>query len=170
MRMKTRSFTPRAGLQAQCAAVTRTEVVVTLFVAVCLAGLLLWDSARAFRGPGPREVRCLNNLKQVMDALSLYTQDNQDLFPPNPDDGNMLPGYNWCPGDAGMGGEQFNPDILADGRYCLVAPYLRSNVQVFHCTADSRTAVASHPLLQRQQRCAWRPRLDILTFSVTIAL
>lgn len=137
--MRTRSFTPRAGRQAQCAAVTRTEVAVMLFVALALAGLLLALGATVSRTRSER-VRCLSNLRQVMGALSLYTHDNRDLFPPNPDDGNMLPDYNWCPGDAGISGsEQFNPDILADGRYCLVAPYLQSNAQVFRCTLDWRT-------------------------------
>jgi hypothetical protein len=137
--MSTRLFSPRAGRQAQCAAATRTEVVVIVVVALALAGLLLALGATVSRTRSQR-VRCLSNLRQVMGALSLYTHDNQDLFPPNPDDSNMFPGYNWCPGDAGIAGsEQFNPDILAQGRYCLVASYLQSNAHVFHCTLDWRT-------------------------------
>lgn len=74
-----------------------------------------------------------------MSAVSFYTQDNDDFFPPNPDDGNIRPGHNRCPGQAGRGAPQeFDTHILCDTNLCLIAPYLRSNVSVFRCTMDTR--------------------------------
>src|SRR5690348_9169810 len=88
---------------------------------------------------GSKAVRCRNNLRQLMNALLLYTSDNHELFPPNPDDGTTTPGYTWCAGQAGIGGaDEFDPDILRDPKRTLVAPYLNGNVSVFHCTADPR--------------------------------
>ncbi len=36
-------------------------------------------------------------------AMTMYTHDNHDLFPPNPDDGNTVPGHEWVAGQAGGG-------------------------------------------------------------------
>ena len=38
-----------------------------------------------------------------MIAMTLYINENNDYFPPNPDDGNKVPGHNWVGGDAGKG-------------------------------------------------------------------
>jgi len=74
-----------------------------------------------------------------MVAITLYADENNDFFPPNPDDGNTIPGYNWCEGQAGVGGPQeFNPDILEDPKQSLLMPYLRGQVSVFHCPGDKR--------------------------------
>ena len=34
----------------------------------------------------------------MMTAMHLYTGDNNEFFPPNPDGGKTDPGYNWCAG------------------------------------------------------------------------
>lgn len=82
---------------------------------------------------------CLNNGKQMMVALMLYTGDNDEYFPPNPDDGNTIPGYNWCGGSAGIGqAQEFDPDILKDPTRSLLANYLNKEVSVFHCPSDKR--------------------------------
>ncbi len=82
---------------------------------------------------------CLSQGKQMITAMLLYTSDYNDFFPPNPDDGNTIAGYNWCPGSAGIGGPQeFNPDVLADPTRSLLITYLGGNVSVFRCPADLR--------------------------------
>jgi len=74
-----------------------------------------------------------------MGAVTMYTHDNHELFPPNPDDGTTFPGYSWCAGQAGIGGaDEFNPELVRDPKRNLTAPYLRGEVKVFHCAADSR--------------------------------
>jgi len=57
----------------------------------------------------------LCNGKQIMMAMTLYTGDNNEFFPSNPDDGNTDAGYNWCAGQTGIHGPQdFDPDVLKD--------------------------------------------------------
>lgn len=74
-----------------------------------------------------------------MVAMFLYTDDSHGFFPPNPDDGNVIPGYNWCSGQAGIGqAEEFNPDVLRNPKLSFLITYLSGNITVFHCPGDIR--------------------------------
>jgi prepilin-type N-terminal cleavage/methylation domain-containing protein len=120
------------------AAFTLIELLVVIAIIAILASLLLpvLSNVKAKAQGG----YCMNNGKQMMLAVHLYTGDNNELFPPNPDDGTLLFGYNWCPGEAGVGdADEFDADILADPRRSLLAPYLGKNVAVFKCPADVRS-------------------------------
>ena len=69
----------------------------------------------------------------------MYTHDDHDMFPPNPDDGGTTPGYTWCTGQAGVGSrDEFNPDLMKDSLRNLLASYVGTNVSVYRCTADTR--------------------------------
>ena len=82
---------------------------------------------------------CMNQGKQLILAMTMYTHDYRDLFPPNPDDGNTIPGHNWVSGNAGIGGNcQFNPDVLKDEKLSLLYAYLKGDISVFHCPSDRR--------------------------------
>jgi prepilin-type N-terminal cleavage/methylation domain-containing protein/prepilin-type processing-associated H-X9-DG protein len=118
-------------------AFTLIELLVVISIIAILAALLLPALSRAKqRAQG---ALCLSRGKQMMLAVTQYTGDNSEFFPPNPDDGNTLPGYNWCAGDAGIGGgEEFNPDVLKDPARSLVVTYLSGNVDLFRCPADKR--------------------------------
>jgi prepilin-type processing-associated H-X9-DG protein len=77
-----------------------------------------------------------------MTAMTMYTSDFRDLLPPNPDDGNTIAGHNWCSGQAGRGGSsEFDPDLLKDPDHSMLAPYLKGNVTVFRCPADTRAGL-----------------------------
>lgn len=126
----------------QESAFTLTELLVVLAMIVLLFVMLI--PAGAKDRPASESARCLNNFRQLMTAMSMYTHENRDFFPPNPGDGNDSPGQNWCPGTAGAGQvEEFNPDILADSRYSLLASYVSSNAALFRCTCDTRVGVYS---------------------------
>ena len=129
-----------AARPARSAGFTLIELLVVIAVLGLLAALLLPVFSHARQKA--QGTYCLNNGRQLMTALTLYTSDFHDLFPPNPDDANTIPGHNWCSGDAGRGRrDEFNPDLLKDPTRCLVAPYLHGNTTVFHCPGDTRTGL-----------------------------
>jgi prepilin-type N-terminal cleavage/methylation domain-containing protein/prepilin-type processing-associated H-X9-DG protein len=119
-------------------AFTLLELLITVAIIGILASMIL--PALSKSKASAQGAYCLNNGKQMMVAISLYTDDNQGFFPPNPDDGNTNAGYNWCCGSAGIGQPQeFNPDILKDASRSLLISYLKGDVTIFRCPADTRS-------------------------------
>ena len=132
-------------------AFTLIELLVVIAIIAILAALLLPVLSKVKqRAKGSI---CMSNGKQMMMAMTLYTGDNNDFYPPNPDDGNTLPGYNWCSGNAGIGGPQeFNPDVLTDPSRSLLISYLVQSAKLFRCPSDLRMGLytGSNPALQGQ--------------------
>jgi len=125
------------GLRPLAKGFSLIELLVVISVIAILAALLLPALSRSKQKA--QGIYCLNNGKQMMTAITMYTSENHDFFPPNPDDGNAPQGHNWCSGSAGVGQpEEFNPSLLSDPARSLVAPYLNGNVAVFHCPGDKR--------------------------------
>jgi prepilin-type processing-associated H-X9-DG protein len=117
---------------------TLIDLLALLAVGAVLAVTIL--PALAGSRTKSESVRCLSNLNQIMDAMLMYTHDNHDFFPPNPDDGTFQAGYHWCTGFVGISEPQeFNPDFLANPSYDLILNYIGTNISLFRCTADSRT-------------------------------
>jgi len=118
-------------------AFTLIELLVVIGIIGILAALLLPTFGRAKRRA--QGVICSNNGKQMMTAMNMYCSDQNEFFPPNPDDGNQAPGHNWCPCHAGPGQpNEFDADVLRDPSKSLLAPYLSGNMSVFKCPADKR--------------------------------
>src|SRR6266568_1947143 len=85
-------------LWMQPAAFTLVELLVVL--GVLTFGAMLLIPALAHTRPNVRSTQCLNNMRQLMAAMTMYPHDNSDLFPPNPDAAYLTPGYNWVAGNA----------------------------------------------------------------------
>lgn len=106
--------------------------VMSLMIVIVLPTLARDQAANA-------NIVCLRQMSQLAKAMTMYAADFRDYLPPNPDDGNTVVGYNWCPGQAGRNGAQeFNPDILKDNKRALLANYLGEDVSVYRCALDLR--------------------------------
>ena len=91
--------------------------------------MFTYDFLRQFKG----DPRC-----QTFGVGAIGSRD-QAMLPPNPDDGNKVPGHNWAGGQAGEGGpDEFNPDVLKDPDRSLLISYVGGNVALFRCPADKR--------------------------------
>jgi prepilin-type processing-associated H-X9-DG protein len=124
--------------------------MVELMVVIATTGILvvLVLPALGFSKARPQAVDCLNNFNQLVKACAMYTGDNHQFYPPNPDDGGTDPGYEWCagnaegwtapipsPDDSAEAGDQ---EYLTNPEYNSLAPYLARNPLPFKCPADWR--------------------------------
>jgi prepilin-type N-terminal cleavage/methylation domain-containing protein len=146
-------------------AFTLIELLLVIAIIAILTAMLLPALSRAKQSA--QGATCLNNGKQMLLAMTLYTTEFNEFYPPNPDDGNTIPGHNWCSGHAGIGeAEEFNPDVLKDPTRSLLINYLGGNATLFRCPADRRTGIyqGTNSALQGQMVPAAR------TFSMSQAV
>src|ERR1051325_8061974 len=128
-------------------AITFVELLVVLAVLALVVCVLV--TARAASRPNFQGALCLNNLKQLMAAFTMYTHDYRDIFPPNPDTISTVPAGNWVGGSQsgwmpyGASGspDAGNPDFITDPKWNLFAPYIHSNPSLYRCPFDPRVAI-----------------------------
>jgi len=134
-----------SNLLQERSAFTLLELLVVVLFMTLMVSMMIPALART--GPNPKDLQCLNNHRQIAAAVSMYTQDNHDLYPPNPDDGNIQLGHVWCPGnvetsrtaDPNAGGpDEFDPDLMKDPQRTIIAPYIANNPAIFVCPTDLR--------------------------------
>src|SRR5437762_7145154 len=124
---------------------TLIELLVVIAIIAILAGMLL--PALSKSKTKAQGIFCMNNGRQMIYALKLYSADFNDLMPPNPDDGNQSPYMNWCggglnaPNQAGGSTANTNYALFQDPKTASLAPYLGKNYQVYKCPADKSYSI-----------------------------
>jgi prepilin-type N-terminal cleavage/methylation domain-containing protein len=128
----------------QSRAFTLIELLIVLAVLALMVCLLA--TARAGSRPNSQGAVCLSNLKQLMAALTMYTHDNLEFFPPNPDTVTHVAGGNWVgdgedgwmPAGAAGNTDAGNADLLSGPRWNPLASYIRTNISLYRCPFDPR--------------------------------
>lgn len=121
-------------------AFTLIELLVVIVIIALLAALLLPSLSRA--KAKAQGIACLNNMKQLMLAWSMYVDDNNDQLVPNNPPGYSPHSNSWALGDISYGRpDGTNVDYIMGGREGSLGPYLKTHL-VFKCPSDrSRTTL-----------------------------
>jgi prepilin-type N-terminal cleavage/methylation domain-containing protein len=122
---------------------TLIELLVVIAIIAILAAMLLPALNRAKQKS--YGIACINNLKQLATAMTVYAGDYRDFWPlnnPGDDDLNLAnPPANYTPKvwAEGREGSNLTDEASADGmvsdKVSLIAPYVKTK-QVFRCPGD----------------------------------
>ena len=141
---KTRPSVAGISSNNRCA-FTLTELLIVMATLGILAVLVLPGLA----GPQPRSqaFQCLNNMRQMATAWTMYAGDNNERLTINTDPhvhGNNFFPYttanpSWISGSMDWSSGSFNTNIsyLINDKYSLLGRYLGNSAKVFACPAET---------------------------------
>ena len=135
-----------------------TLVELITVVALLALGAVVLAPALARTQPNTRAVQCLHNLSLLEEALSMYSADSHDSFPPNRDGGNAgkdLADASWAGGWEDLtvdNPDNTNTDLLINHAghpsAAYVGQYLKTAAP-FRCPADTSQAIEGRALMNR---------------------
>jgi prepilin-type N-terminal cleavage/methylation domain-containing protein len=126
---------PEPRVRLGLSAFTLLELMVVVAIIAILASLLL--PALRLAKIKAQGTYCMNNGHQIVVAAWLYSDENSDWLPPNPQEGSI----GWVTGDITRYPDATNIWYLTDPRYAKLGPYTRS-AKVWKCPSDHGTTRA----------------------------
>ena len=156
---------PRLTSCRKPAAFTLLELLVVLCVLALLASIVIPGQAHA--RSGGQAFQCLNNLRQLMGANSLYCADNRDSLPmvfhggyiPSAADANKPWVSGWL--DWSTSTDNTNVIYLTDPRYASLAAYFGRDKRLYKCPADVYLSPA-------QRARGWEERARSVSVNVYV--
>ncbi|HEX7862462.1 MAG TPA: type II secretion system protein [Verrucomicrobiae bacterium] len=143
-RLKTRlvmnsQIRPKPG--RTLSAFTLIELLVVIAIIAILAGMLLPALAKA--KTKAQGILCMNDGKQMMTAVKIYSTDFNELLPPNEDDSGAPRGHAWISGNAHYSSlpSATNVNLLTDPSFNVLAKYA-PGPKLYKCPADPAMATA----------------------------
>ena len=152
-----------------CDAFTLVELLVVLATLGILTVLLLPAVASTQSG-STKPFQCLNNMRQLAQAWTLYSEDNHDRLAINSDPHVLSSGFNlssgpsWITGvlDWTTGQYNTNTSYLTNDKYSLLGNYLARSANVFACPATA-TFISS-----QQRSVGWSARCRSVAMNAAV--
>jgi prepilin-type processing-associated H-X9-DG protein len=146
-------------------AFTRLELLMVLCVLALLISVLI--PSRALARNGGHALQCLNNLRQLIGASSMYCADNRDALPMVFHGGYVPvsgePARPWVNGwlDWTVRSDNTNVAYLLDPRYAPLASYFGQDKRIYKCPADIYLSLP-------QQTVRWTERVRSVSANVYV--